>query len=466
MLTRPFLGITVLGDFIVSEGIESIVDNLLHVGASAVAVNPTVTCEADQDTGHWQPPLDAGHSPRGFDRPLFGKRALWLKSGVSFRPSIASYRDSKYGPRRVNELTDREGPLIEQFIDACLSRNMEVYLQIGAVQPTGLRDEDRPCLPHGAVPTGRVADVGSLASPNVRAYNWAYASDLNRAYPRITGFRIDWPEYPCYTPDEVFQDFGDHVACWAETKGIDFDRIRREMAECVSVMPKKLTNEFLAQLAEPGEGRSKLQNWVKDFPAVGLWLRLKSMLSVEMVRDWRNIVDSLNGRRKKLSVHAFMPPFSVLTGFDFANVALLCDSLSPKLYTMHWCLMVNLWGKWILERNPELEEDVLTKALLNLLELIDDHASQSRLEEFAYPKPNDVHPIGEEAQRMKVQQVVQEVNGQTDVYPLVHGYGPTHDFDRRLRIGLQGGTRGIWINRYGYLSNEKLDIIRKMCGAG
>ena len=50
MLTRPFLGITVLGDFIVSEGIESIVDNLLHVGASAVAVNPTVTCEADQES--------------------------------------------------------------------------------------------------------------------------------------------------------------------------------------------------------------------------------------------------------------------------------------------------------------------------------------------------------------------------------------------------------------------------------
>ena len=74
-----FLGITVLGDFILSEGIEPILDNLLRIGATAVATNPTVTAAAAEGEGSFQPPLDAGSSPRLFDRPLFGKRSLWVR---------------------------------------------------------------------------------------------------------------------------------------------------------------------------------------------------------------------------------------------------------------------------------------------------------------------------------------------------------------------------------------------------
>ena len=59
------LGITVLGDFILSEGVEAVVANVLNAGANAVACNPTVTNAADEDTGSFQPPLDAGSSPRG-----------------------------------------------------------------------------------------------------------------------------------------------------------------------------------------------------------------------------------------------------------------------------------------------------------------------------------------------------------------------------------------------------------------
>ena len=54
------LGITVLGDFILSEGVEPIIENLLRIGTTAVAVNPTVTAPADENTGSFQPPIDAG----------------------------------------------------------------------------------------------------------------------------------------------------------------------------------------------------------------------------------------------------------------------------------------------------------------------------------------------------------------------------------------------------------------------
>ena len=177
-MNRRMLGITVLGDYIVSEGPQIVLENLLRIGATAVAINPTVTCQGDRSTGKFQPPSDAGHSPRKFDRPLFGKHALWVRSAPSFHPRSELYPESPYRPRQTNELTDELGGLIGQFIDACLGEGIDVYLQVGAAEPSGLRDEDRPRLPDGSLPSGRIADVGSLASPAIRAYNRAYANDL------------------------------------------------------------------------------------------------------------------------------------------------------------------------------------------------------------------------------------------------------------------------------------------------
>ena len=64
-----------------------------------------------------------------------------------------------------------------------------------------------------------MADTGCLASDAIRAYNRSYVRDLLEAYPSIEGFRIDWPEYPCYTMGEVFHDFNPHVRKWTRSNG-------------------------------------------------------------------------------------------------------------------------------------------------------------------------------------------------------------------------------------------------------
>jgi hypothetical protein len=38
----------------------------------------------------------------------------------------------------------------------------------------------------------------------------------------------------------------------------------------------------------------------------------------------------------------------------------------------------------------------------------------------------------------------------------VHGYGPLDDTMSRLGVGLRASNNRIWVNRYGYLSDEKL----------
>ena len=117
-MTKQVLGITVLGDFILSEGVANVVQNLQRAGATAVACNPTVTAAADEQTGSFQPPIDAGSSPRVFDRPLFGEHSLWVRSGVSYEPDVDCYQDSAYAPRQPNDLTRDHGYVIGEFVEA------------------------------------------------------------------------------------------------------------------------------------------------------------------------------------------------------------------------------------------------------------------------------------------------------------------------------------------------------------
>jgi hypothetical protein len=254
-----YVGITVLCDYVISEGVDAVLANLLKLGASAVAVNPTVTTEAAEGEAgaSWQPPSDGGTSPRLFDRPLFGKRSLWVRSGSSYNPRAELYEGCAYQPKAPNDLTAKHGHVISEFIQRALDAGLEVYLQVGGCGGLGfpgLRDEDRPHMPDGTVTWDRMADTASLASPAVREYNAAYAKDLLLEYPGITGFRIDWPEYPCYTWEEVFADFNPHVATWAAEHGFDFATIRAD----VTALEKYLTTEMTDVCAQPPFLSSKL----------------------------------------------------------------------------------------------------------------------------------------------------------------------------------------------------------------
>jgi len=463
-----YVGITVLGDFILSEGVAPVLDNVTAAGATAVALNPTVTAEAAEGEGSFQPPDDAGTSPRLFDRPLFGKRSLWVRSQVSYRPDADLYADGSYVPRTPGDLTEAHGPLIGEFIAAARDRGLDVFLQIPAARPSGLRDEDRPRLPDGEIPPGRMADTASLASPAVRAWNRSHVADLLRQYPDVTGFRIDWPEYPCYTWGEVFQDFGEHVQTWAGQRGFDFAAIRDDVGALKTWLETALSDEDLDELADRDRGRFRLWREAVAHPGVVEWLRLKAALSVDLVRSWREAIDAVDPNKQLMS-HAFMPPWTLLTGLDFSGVAEFSEAVSPKLYTMHWAQMVTFWGAELIGRRPQLDEGRLVRALISLLDMFDgsvDDPGGETLDDYRYPEPHEPHPVSDSAQRRKIAQATAAVGQRAVVYPLVHGYGPDDDFHRRLRIVADSTAAGVWINRYGYLGDPKLQSIGELFGPG
>ena len=456
---KRFLGITAMSPHVQNEGVDQVIANLIErAGATAVATNTSVGAPAAEGVGTFQPPDDAGASVRLLERLLWGKPALWMQSAPGHQVRREFFTESPYQPRPGDALTEQAGPIIGQFIRAAKGAGLKVYIQTGAVQPPGLRDEDRPQLPDGRVPQARMANTGSLASPAIRAYNRAWVRDIFAEYPEIDGIRPDWPEYPCYKLDEAFQDFSPHVAAWAETHGFNFGQMQQEVGQFYRYLHGSLTNADLVDFTTPDRGKYTLLRLFNQFPGVAEWLRCKAALSTDLLADYRDAITEFGGADKELAANAFMPPFTHITGLDFANAAPYCTSIAPKLYTMHWSLMVEFWGSVLLATNPGLDEQLLVRALVNLLDL-DDGEGGNTLADYGYPEPDEPHPIPTAAQLRKLDQVMRAANGQTHIYALVHGYGPLDDFRRRLHLLADSPVDGVWINRYGYLSDAKLDVI-------
>lgn len=454
-------GVTVMPEYLQNEGIEQVLGRLSAAGVTMIATSPYVMAPADSKTGSREPPVDAGAgSVRLLDRPLWGKRELFVSTAPSFTPDKKIYQGLRYQPAEPTQLTTREGPIIKSFMRAAQARHIQVYLQVQAAIPPGYRvqfggpvEEDKPRLPDGRVPPRRLANNGSLASPQITDYTIALTRDLLRAYPDIDGIRFDWPEYPPYFLDDVFLDFSPHAAQAAARMGLDYGRIQRSALELYRLLHGGLTNAHLERWLEPDGGRNAMLRHFIDDPGLMDWLRLKSNLATELVIRLRDLIPG----RVAFTLGTFPPPFTTVSGLNFSALSKYVTAFHTKLYTMHWPVIFRFYGEAILKANPGLNEQLLVKALSQWLE-IQDPPYSSRLEDFRYPEPEEPHPVGRETQIRKIREA-QRAAGPTPVFSFVHGYGPTEDFGARLKIGREASPHGVWINRYAYLRNEKIKLI-------
>lgn len=471
-MARNFIGITVMPEYIQNEGIDRVLDNLVHkAGATAVATSPYVMEPADEKTGSREPPVDAGAgSVRLLDRPLWGKRELFVRTGPAFTPDMRLYAGLRYQPAAPNELTKAHATLLPRFIRAAQARHLKVYLQVQAAIPPGYRvqfggpeGDDKPQLPDGRVPPVRLANNGSLASPHIIAYHQALLRDIVRAFPDISGIRVDWPEYPPYFLDDVFLDFGPHAEAAATRLRFDFAAMRRAAGDLYQKLHGGLKDADLAPWAAADGGRHRLLRALTNHPPLLEWLRFKAILAEELIAGFRRALNEAGAQKLELVPNAFPPPWTLASGLDFARTGRHATAISAKLYTMHWPVMLRFYGDAILRANPGLDESLLTRALAAWLDMADEAPPASAaLRDYRYPEPDEPHPAGNHAMARKIVEAQQEA-GSTPVYALAHGYGPPDDFRRRLQVAWTASRHGVWINRYGYLSDRKLELVGQVC---
>jgi hypothetical protein len=160
--------------------------------------------------------------------------------------------------------------------------------------------------------------------------------------------------------------------------------------------------------------------------------------------------------------NAFPPPWTLVSGFDFGLAASHSTAISVKHYTMHWPMMLRFYADQLRQANPGISDRLLAQFLVRLLDIADDGGLPS-CDDYRYPAPDEPHPVGSQALVRKLRQAQQHA-GSTPVLGLVHGYGPLDDFRRRLAAAWQASNHGIWVNRYAYLDDRKLEIIGEVCG--
>jgi hypothetical protein len=460
--TQRFVGMTVMPEDFQVEGIDNVLGALrTRAGVTAVATAPYVMAPSDAQHGVREPPIDAGAGKvRLLDRPLWGKRELYVTTAPSFIPDAKLYAGLKYQPSGANDLTRREGHMVRDFIRTARDRGFKTYLQIEAaippgyiVQSGGPLPEDRPLLPNGKPPVKRVGNTGSLASEEVRRYTNALIADLCREFPEIDGIRPDWPEYPQYLLDDAFLDFSPAAQRAAERLGFPFERMRKDAGELYSYLHGSLTNRDLEAFLAGDSGRFALLAAARDHTGFLELCRFKAVLVDELLAGFRHALD----QNKELVPNAFPPPFTIASGMNYSLAAKHSAGISVKLYTMHWPMILRFYGDALLAANHGLADHLLAAALVRMMDIADG-PGLPRVADYSYPGPDTPHPVGREAQARKIHQAQLDA-GSTPVYALVHGYGPLADFKSRLKVAWDASSGRIWINRYGYLSDAKIDAV-------
>jgi hypothetical protein len=461
-MTRS-VGITVLPEFFQNEGVEAVLDNIIHrAGATAIATSPYVMAPVPEGQGSREPPIDAGAGKvRLLDRSLWGRRELWVRTAPSFAPERSLYAGLRYAPATPDALSEAEGGVVTAAIQAARERGLEVHLQVQAAIPPGYRVqfggpeiEDRPLLPDGSAPAVRVDNNGSIASPHILAYTQALIRNLIGAYPDIDVLRLDWPEYPPYSLDALFFDFSPHAVAAMDRLGFDPERIRRDVDALRGVV-------LVGEIRFDGYGAVR---FLQRHPGVLDWVRVKAAIVTRFIGACAETLREGSGGRIGLMPQAFPPPWTLASGFDYRAVAALgVTGIGVKLYTMHWPMILRAYADPILHLQPELDAGRLAGELSALLDL-GDEPRPIAFEDVRYPEPDEPHPAGREAQIRKIRWAQAEA-GVTPVHAFAHGYGPLEDVRTRVALAFAAADGRLWVNRYGYLSDAKLDAIGEATSA-
>ncbi|MBT3995564.1 MAG: hypothetical protein HOJ22_06480 [Chloroflexi bacterium] len=465
------LGIYAWPPHIQAEGVNAVLDNLQSIGATSVSTSTYVAEPAIDGEGDRREPPQNGNKGlvREIDRPLWGRKALYLHTGPSFSHDSKLYDGMKYAPEAPNDLTRKHGDVIHNFLAEANKRGLKTYIQTSPSRLPTLRDgvdeserlADTPRLPFGKLPANRMVNFASLASPAVVDFMAAETADIIAEYPEADGLLLDRMEQSFYTFDDAFVDYGSHAQKAAEKYGLDFESINGAAGAALQHFAS-ITNDELdsvqSKIDIPIAFPGLAQNDSSSGQSLNDAMKLRSKTASHLLKTIRESADSVRPEVELIPI-TFPPPLSLLTGVDFSKYSKYADAVMIKFFTMHWPLIVTYWTEGITAMNPTLDPNKVARAVSIALELEDVPSTNAG--DYAYPEPDTPHRAGTNAQISKIKVATKQAK-KMPILPSVHGYGPLEDVERRWRIGWETGDSGMWVNRYGYLSEPKLNLLKRV----
>lgn len=461
------LGITVMPEWFQCEGIDAVLDRIQRAGATAIATSPYVLEVAPDGEGGREPPPDGeAGKVRPLDRALFGRTELWVRTAPSLEYDRARYAGQRYQPSPPSALTARYPDLLDRAIAAARGRGLDVYLQVMAASPPGYRvqfsgaEVEDQCLgPDLARHDARVDRNASLASRHVTAYVATLAAELATRYPEVTGIRLDWPEYPPYDFRSALFDFNPAACALMRDAGHDPVEVARDVLAWRDDLVAAVRHAAPAGAAAAGRALDAA-GWEALFRgdgALGALFAAKRRAARALLAAVRAALDAVPGARRRLEPQAFPPPFDAISGFPMRELDGLADRVGIKLYTMHWPMIARYWARDLLGDAPPAAQDAVTAAVAQRLGLVDGNVDGATLR---YPDPTQAHPAGRQAQVAKLRAAASAA-GAVPMIAFAHSYGPLADVRERIALA-QATGHALWVNRYGYLSDAKLAMLREL----
>lgn len=209
------------------------------------------------------------------------------------------------------------------------------------------------------------------------------------------------------------------------------------------------------------ENASELKELLMHFLGWLQFMQFKAESVVGFYRRVRQLTDELGYRGKVLAARGWCPPWNRSRGIGYRALTEVCDKITPKLFTFDHNAMPRWYGQTLLTWKPELSESRNLDALIVCMNLPDDIEHQSFVS-YDIPAPTEEHPAKLEAYQNRLDELVDQVDGKAPCYPISHLYLLELHWKRMVTLIRESRVDGMWVNMYGYLTDQKLIILGRI----
>ena len=453
------LGIFVHPIDVQNEGLQPVFQNLESIGVTDICITSRVGRLADADKGVRFPPLHIDGYRRKLARPLWGKREQRIEFFNAYKPNLSLYTNATYQPLSTPVPPELDTSVPYQMIAEAHKRGMHVHMLIQPFLPPNIRPQDQPIYIDGSLPQPPfIARNACLNSPTVEKYARALVQDTLDHF-QVDGLFTDWAEYGAYRLQDNFTCFCANCERQASKQGFDWGQIQHDVAQMWDWL-HKLSERDLARSIRLWQNPSDLLALLTRYPGWLQFFQFKANTVTNFYRQVRHLIESFTLQEIQLSARGWPPPWNRSSGMDYSALANICHTVTPKLFTFDYSVLPRWYGEVLRTWNPDLTQSAILNALLVWMNLPDD-VSPRTFEKYQIPAPHEMHPASIEAYHLRVDEVLDQVNGRAAVCPFAHAYLPEPQWLQMVRMLSKSRVDGMWVQMYGYLSEQKAEILKE-----
>lgn len=431
-----------------SEGSRNVFDILEQNKVNQITIAPQYFIETGDENDLRLPPLDLTGQSRELERPLFGgERVKYGQKYLCFKPDESLYTKTVYRPKYMLFQND----YCAEVINEARKRKMKVSVFLPNVPDGGYLNEHLPVDVFGKTQKPKISNEACRNSDDVREYYIALAKNLIRVY-RPDEIMIDWIEFTDYF-------FSDNLLCFCSDCRKRMTRYGYSV-EKLETAARNVFDWIKTQTEVPSfEGLDWNGIWDVICQDIRQLFEFKKKSVEDFILVCRNEIDDAGWKDVDLLFTGFGLPMNKATGLcqnllsDYRTIR-----IQPKSYRFHWGLMVGWYAQELVAINGKTEPDDWVPFVKNLLEVTDP---SSKAGDFCMPEPDKIGPIDFSSESAKVRETYADAVMKDKASIRLHGYAPVDIFRRRLECARDCGYENISIQRYGYMCDEKIMMLKE-----